>query len=194
MGRSRVRIDLDRMPEFRQRLEELRRLTVTTGIQQSEGEVGAGPGPGLGDDRGVTVLEKAVWNHEGMGVPRRPFLTHAADTHGDKWHRAAKAAARAVFEGRADARVAFERVGLRMTADIKRTIAAWGSDPVDENSEAWAKIKGHSKPLHWTGQLAMSIRHEVLIDGAGTLLDGDSANHLSGLFAPSRAGGATGGL
>lgn len=91
-------------------------------------------------------------------IPERSFLRATLDEQDAAYREATADAIRGVLDGKRSAKVALERLGLRVVRDVQGRIRA-GIDPALAPSTI-AK-KGSSKPLIDTGRLLRSITYQV---------------------------------
>lgn len=119
---------------------------------------------GRGDEFGnVEIGAVHEFGSPSQGIPERSFIRSTVENNATTYRSLAKVLAIRVIEGRLTRRKALGIFGLRVAADIKRTIQA-GIDP--PLKDATIERKRSSKQLIDTGQLLGSITHEVR-DGRG---------------------------
>ncbi len=140
------------------RVFELGKPKVAVGIFEADGQAPAG--------EGITLIEVAVINEFGGGdVPARSFLRGWFDEHRERAQKALVVLCQGVLRGEYTAKVAIERFGLWLQAEVQKRIAQ-GIPPA--NAPSTVAKKGSSKPLINTGQLRSSITFAVDW-GSGTL-------------------------
>lgn len=114
---------------------------------------------GKADRRGVTVLEKAIFNEFGTAeIPARSFIRAWVDESQGAIVKALASQARLVVAGKISKEQAIERVGLWAVGQIQARIAQ-GIDP--PNAPSTIARKGSSTPLIDTGQLRSSVSYKV---------------------------------
>lgn len=132
---------------------------VTIGIQQTEGakiaDVRDEAGNVVPGNKGTTVIEKAVANEFGLGVPERSFLRSTFDEKAGEWEQAMRKELGEVVDGRQTLDRAFKRLALRAVGDVQTKIT---EGPFVPNHPETIRRKRSSRPLIDTGQLRQSIR------------------------------------
>jgi hypothetical protein len=139
------------------------RTRVVVGVT---GAKAAAPHPrAKGKGYGTTVVDVALRNEFGIGVPERSFIRSTTDTNSAKYRAGIRRAFRdllegAIAKGEVDPRKAkaLERLGLQVTGDIKRAIAD-GIAPA--NAPSTIAKKGSDTPLIDTGRMRQALSHEV---------------------------------
>ncbi len=106
----------------------------------------------------VTILDIALFNEFGLGVPERSFIRAWFDSASKENKEALERALKLVLKGGKTLPEALELVGLRFQGQIQKFIAA-GVPPA--NAPATVAQKGSSKPLIDTGQLRDSVTFKV---------------------------------
>jgi hypothetical protein len=91
-------------------------------------------------------------------IPERSFLRATLDEQDGAYREATADAIRSVLDGKRPAKVALERLGLRVAHDAQGKIRS-GIDPA--LAPATIAAKGSSKPLIDTGRLLRSITYQV---------------------------------
>jgi hypothetical protein len=131
---------------------------VSVGVHADEGaeqhksdEPGAAP---------VTVLDVAIWNEFGLGVPARPFLSNWYAQADSANREALRKAMRLVVTGKMTLQQALDLVGLKFAGGLQKAIAGQTLGLLANAPETIAR-KGSSTPLIKDGQLRQSITHLV---------------------------------
>lgn len=143
LGWNKLRGELRRSREHR---------VVSVGIQGEE----AGE-----DHEGLTNVELAAiheWGTRDGHVPERSFIRSTIDENSAKYHDLAKRLLSMVIDGKKTTFEALSLLGLRVVADIRRTIQRGIPPP---NAESTIRQKHSSKPLIDKGQLINSITYKV---------------------------------
>ena len=142
-------------------MAELGRARVTVGVHADQGSAthAAAPHGGKATPEPVTVVQVAIWNEFGMGVPERSFLRGWFDGNLQQNQRTIAVMAKSALAGKRTARDAIEIVGQRFVGELQRWIA--DGSHVAPNAPATIRIKGSSTPLVDTGQLRTSITYLV---------------------------------
>jgi hypothetical protein len=110
------------------------------------------------DDK-LTVLEVAIFNEFGLGVPERSFIRAYVDANEKRIKEMCRVLALQVLAGKISQEQALELLGLKLVGEIQQRIADGIPPP---NAPSTIKAKGSSVPLIDTGQLRSSITHRVL--------------------------------
>lgn len=118
---------------------------------------------------GADLVMRAVWNEFGTRggasgggwggpIPERPFMRNTvAENRGD-YRKMMIASGKAIVTGRMGMEQALSLFGQRGADDIKETIAS-GLGPA--NSPTTVKLKGSSRTLIDTGEMAGSVTYQV---------------------------------
>lgn len=106
----------------------------------------------------LTVLDVAIKNEFGLGVPARSFIGAWFDLNSAKVVKEAHVLFKLVLQGKYEKWQVFEIIGQRAVGGIQKRIAD-GIAPA--NSPRTIALKGSSKPLIDTGQLRSSITYLV---------------------------------
>lgn len=132
---------------------------VSVGIHAKEGDVQHKPEPGKKPEP-VTVLDVAIWNEFGLGVPERSFLRAWVDQNPGPNADALRRATMMILKGERTVAEAMELVGLKLAGNMQKAIAE-NSLGLKENAASTIARKGSSKPLEDIGQMRQSITHMV---------------------------------
>lgn len=153
---ARIR-DIDHgFAAMRKRLAEAAKgAGVSVGVHANEGDAQHKEPAG---EKPVTVLDVAIWNEFGLGVPERSFLRAWVDENDSLNREKLRRAVQLVIRGEMTLERALELVGLSMVGGIQKEIAR-GIPP--ENAAETVKRKSSSTPLIDTGQLRQSITYLV---------------------------------
>ena len=151
-----------------ERLQSLARAhaVVRVGILEKDGSA-ARPAPdrkkGEGDAIGeaLTIIEIAVCNEFGLGVPERSFIRGWFDQNeADLREKLSKVMA-PVARGERTTQQALDRFGLWCVGQIQARISRHGDGTYAENAPRTIAEKGSSAPLIDTGLMRSAISHEV---------------------------------
>lgn len=125
---------------------------VSVGIHAQEG---AGEHKSKEPDASpVTVLDVALWNEFGLGVPERSFLRAWVDENASQNREKLRKAMLLVVRGERTLEQALDLIGLSMQGGLQQKIAAGVPPP---NAPETVARKGSSTPLIDTGQLRQSV-------------------------------------
>jgi hypothetical protein len=126
--------------------------TVAVGILEAEGAAQS-------EDGALTVLQVAIINELGLGVPARSFIRAWFDQNRPKCVKFIFRTLAQAAEGKFTIDQAYDRIGLRFAGQIQKFIAD-GVEPAN-SLETVRQKRGSTKPLINTGQMRSSIRHKV---------------------------------
>lgn len=157
MIRFRVNIrDNNRIPEVRRALQEFGSYALKVGIFSDEDSSETSYVMiGRVHEFGVTITR-------GTGtivIPERSFIRSTFDENNDKWVAFLKRQARQVAQLTLPPKVAWERLGALIVADIQEQITDISSPP---NAPSTILKKGSSNPLIDTGGLRQRITYRVV--------------------------------
>lgn len=117
---------------------------------------------GIAGEAGSEVVNAALYNEFGTRfIPERSFLRSTFNARQAAYIKALQKAVDVVSAGKMTSEAAMNQIGLRMVADIQKTIDDTSTPPLAEST---IEAKGSSKPLIDTGRLRASITYE-LTDG-----------------------------
>lgn len=105
-----------------------------------------------------SIIDVAIWNNFGIGVPRRDFMTPAAKKWQDFIQETFSAIQKAIEKGQIDEKKFFEMIGLKGADIVSQEIIDLSTPP---NSPETIRLKGSSNPLVDTGDLAKSPIYEI---------------------------------
>lgn len=108
----------------------------------------------------LTVLDVAIINEFGLGVPERPFLRNWFDQNRAANMEALRRAIRLVLAGKMPLEQALELVGLKFVGGIQQAIAR-RTLGLKANAPETIAEKGSDTPLIDIGQLRQSLTHLV---------------------------------
>lgn len=123
---------------------------VSVGVHAAEGAEA--------EEGGLTVLDVAIFNEFGLGVPERSFLRAWIDENEAQNSELLRRAAKMALKGDKTLHEALELLGMKFAGGIQQRIAQ-GISPA--NAPATIAKKGSDKPLIDTGQLRQAITHAV---------------------------------
>lgn len=115
------------------------------GAQQHEGEP-------------ATVLDVAIWNEFGLGVPERSFIRAWVDENASENREKLRKAMAMVVRGQKTLEQALELIGLSFQGGVQKKIAAGVPPP---NAPETVARKGSSTPLINKGQMRQSVTYLV---------------------------------
>lgn len=110
------------------------------------------------DSPDLTVLEVAIFNEFGLGVPERSFLRAYVDENEKKIKEYIKKFSEMIVAGKITKEQALEQLGLKIVGEIQQRISK-GIDP--PNAPSTIAKKGSATPLVNLGQLRSSVTHKV---------------------------------
>lgn len=127
---------------------------VSVGVHAKEGD---DPHRGKSENP-MTVLDVAIVNEFGLGVPERSFIRSWFDENPGPNAELLRKAVKFVLTGQKTLPEAFELIGLKLTGEIQKRISRGIPPP---NAPSTIAEKGSSKPLIDSGQLRSSITYLV---------------------------------
>lgn len=106
----------------------------------------------------LPVAQVALWNEQGIGVPRREFMRPAfLEAHNQAWYaNFIRQAVEAAIHGRP-----YKPILQKLGQEMKGVIEVNIDDYPGSNSRAWVAIKGFDDPLLYTGKMLSSVRYKV---------------------------------
>lgn len=135
---------------------------------QGDGEVSVGLPANLrvrrNDGTRVAMWKVAMWLEYGVpsnNLEPRPAVTQAFLENRKKYERSLKARLTRVKKGQMSAKEAYSRMGAMMVKDVQLSIDLWRHPP---NKETQARLKGHKKPLVFTGRMKRSYTYSVYLE------------------------------
>lgn len=163
------------MRELKKRLEQISRKRVVAGFPKGklnnphyEPEPGE-PGPG------PSIIDVAIWNNFGIGVPRRDFMTPASKAWQEYFALMVEMASNALLTGKQDIDEFLDNMGIEGASFVSDAIVKLKRPPnayvtihgglVKTKSGRIVKIEGKkkNKPLVDSGDLSKAPVHEIRI-------------------------------
>lgn len=102
----------------------------------------------------ISILEVAIYNEFGLGVPERSFLRAWFDEHRSENEDALRNAVKLYLRGQKTLVEVLDLLGLKFQGGVQKKIAQGIAPP---NAPSTIKEKGSSTPLIDTGQLRQSV-------------------------------------
>lgn len=146
---------------YKRYVDRARKLTkpqgVTVGIHADDG---AQAHASRDDAKGApaTLLDVAIWNEFGYGVPERSFIRGWFDAAEPENMALAQRMLNRILKGELELKTALEQMGQKFVGQIQKRIAE-GIAPA--NSPATIAQKGSSTPLIDTGQLRQGLTYKA---------------------------------
>lgn len=149
MGFS-FKVDTKELKALQRRMSDLDGTHVVTGFFQ-EDQYGV-------ENDFLPVAQVAVWNEQGIGVPRREFMRPTIMAHENAaWlSNFALQAVEAAVMGQ-PFKPFLSRLGEEMVGIMEVNI----DDYPGSNSRAWVAIKGFDDPLLYTGKMLSSVKYKI---------------------------------
>ena len=119
------------------------------------------PHPGQMDN--VTLALIHEFGTRNGHIPARPFIRGTFEEFKPSYIETLTVLLGGVYKGKMTIPRALGLLGLKMAADMKKTVTQ--GDILAPNADSTIKAKGSSRPLVDTGQLVRSVSHEVVIKG-----------------------------
>ena len=127
---------------------------VTIGIHAQAGAEEHAEAHGVHANRPLTVLEVAVINEFGLGVPERSFIRAWFDSAQPQNQALAEHMLRRILKGEIDLETALAQMGAKFAGEVQKFIAAGVPPP---NAPLTIARKGSSKPLIDSGQMRQAV-------------------------------------
>lgn len=142
--------DYKELHALMKRMKTLEGMTVKAGFFE-EDRYGA-------ENDFLPVAQVALWNEQGIGVPRREFMRPAFLSHENQaWYASFVAqAASAAIHGKP-----YRPILKRLGEEIAGVISVNIDDFPGSNSRAWVAIKGFDDPLMYTGKMLSSVKYKI---------------------------------
>lgn len=105
-----------------------------------------------------SIIDVAIWNNFGIGVPRREFMAEAAKKWQQQWEENLGKVQDAMIKGHMDVMKFLDVMGQAGASIISETIRDWSTPP---NSPFTIAMKGSNNPLVDTGDMKNAPRHEI---------------------------------
>jgi hypothetical protein len=131
---------------------DMKKAGVDVGIFASDGAEAKKGSPDL------TLIEVAVFNEFGLGVPERSFIRGYVDEKENETKELVRKLAERILAGKMTKDQALDLLGLKVQGGMQKRIAD-GIEPA--NAPSTIARKGSSTPLIDTGQLRSSITYKV---------------------------------
>ena len=107
---------------------------------------------------GLSIIQVAMINNYGLGVPRRDFFEQAREPIQKLGAKALKEALPKLNQGSVDYVKLLDLIGLQAEAEVRKSIRDGNWTP---NAPATVKQKGSDKPLIDTGAMLQGVTHVV---------------------------------
>lgn len=158
MARVRINIrDTNNILRLQQALNELNRYKLKVGVF---GEDDSGGQASYVMIASVHEFGAIIDNGKGIiTIPERSFIRSTFDEKQGEWLSFLRQQIKLVCDFRVEPRVALERLGAKMVADIQKKIRNLQSPP---NAPSTIAAKGSSNPLIDTGGLRQRIAYKVV--------------------------------
>ena len=105
-----------------------------------------------------SIIDVAIKNNFGIGVPRREFMAVAAKKWQKEWNENLEKIQDAMVRGHFDTDKFLNTMGIAGANIISKTIRDWTTPP---NSPETIKMKGANNPLVDSGDMKNAPRHEL---------------------------------
>ena len=110
-----------------------------------------------------SIIDVAIWNNFGIGVPRREFMAEAAKKWQKSWEEKFEKVQEGMEKGHMDVEKFLDTMGIEGAHLISNTIRDWSVPP---NSPYTQIMKGTEKnpvnnPLVDSGDMKNAPRHEI---------------------------------
>ena len=116
---------------------------------------------GLGQpwyDGGASIIDVAIWNNYGMGVPARPFMDLARGKMQELYRVEMAKLAENIRAGNINIERTLNAIGMKAAEEVRKAIFDGGWAPNDPET---ARRKGSDRPLVDTGEMARRATHHV---------------------------------
>lgn len=105
-----------------------------------------------------SIIDVAIKNNFGIGVPRREFMPEAAKKWQKSWTEKLEVIQNAMEKGHMDVDKFLDTMGQEGASLISKTIRDWSTPP---NSAFTIEMKGANNPLVDSGDMKNAPRHEI---------------------------------
>lgn len=158
--------DGSRWRAYTERLAQLEGVSLAVGIQGTPEttEGGTQLGSGRPPAEPAELVQIALANEFGEGVPERPWLRTTFADHQRSWVKGMKEAVPKVDSPDGHELATWRLVAQVMRGDAQASIRDGGWEP---NAEATVAAKGSDQPLIDTGQMLQSVRAALAGYGPG---------------------------
>lgn len=113
---------------------------------------------------GIAAVNEYGTKSAGRGgttvIPSRPFMRHTMDSNFRKYNALTRKLIIKMLKGEITVDKALDILGVKITADVKRTITLTVAPP---NARSTIRAKGSMNPLIDTGRMRSSMNYEVEI-------------------------------
>ena len=145
----------ERLNTLMETIAQARELEIAVGYPRDASGLGT-PEPAY--DGEASIIEVAIRNNYGLGVPRRAFFEEAREGMQDMYREVMRGTARQMLAGEAEPCKVLDLAGLRAETAVRDSIADGNWQP---NSPATIARKGSSKPLIDTSTMRNRVTHIV---------------------------------
>ncbi len=129
----------------------LKKPKISVGVFSSETE----------HDSTLSVLDVAIINEFGLGVPERSFLRAWFDQNEDRSREMVRVMMASVLQGKRTKEQALQILATKFVSEIQQRIANKGNGDYPANAPSTVAKKGSSTPLIDVGQLRSSISWKI---------------------------------
>ena len=143
------------LADIQETLKEAPQYEVAVGLPVGVGGLGT-PEPAY--DGKASIIEVALKNNYGIGVPRRAFMDEAREDMEKTYKRVMEGTAPKLRDGTAKLRKVLDLAGGQAEDDIRNSISHGNWQP---NSELTIRLKGSDKPLIDTKTMRTRVTHIV---------------------------------
>ena len=105
-------------------------------------------------ENGASILQVAIWNNYGLGVPRRPFMFVASKRIHEATRAAITRTIQAINKGQSDGVKNLERMAILAQGIIQTTITDGGWTP---NAPSTVAMKDSATPLIDSGDMRKAV-------------------------------------
>ena len=105
-----------------------------------------------------SIIDVAIKNNFGIGVPRREFMAEAAKQWQKEWNSKMETVQDGMEKGHMDVEKFLDAMGQSGASIISKTIRDWTTPP---NSAFTVEMKGDNNPLVDSGDMKNAPRHEL---------------------------------
>jgi len=156
---ARVRVKDNGYDRLLKTVERMQSATITVGVHADKGQAQHATKSTGESSAHFTLIDVAIWNEFGLGVPERPFLRGWFDASTSANRDTMAALARSAIKGTRTPEQAIELAGARFVGELQQRIAR--GEGVKPNAPATIARKGSVVPLVDTGQLRTGITYVV---------------------------------
>lgn len=109
-------------------------------------------------DGGASIIDVAIYNNYGMGVPRRPFMDLATQKMQELYRTEMKALSERITAGTINIERTLNAIGMKAAEEVRKAIMDGEWEP---NDPATVARKGSDRPLIDSGEMARRATHHV---------------------------------